>query len=89
MFLNDSKRAISERIPSRADNLKMLAGPTPSLMVSGRQLMTLMVEAKLLRFEGEYHGTTSKPSNYMRTILYMLSWYKDHSRAAAPTEASR
>jgi dipeptidyl aminopeptidase/acylaminoacyl peptidase len=47
------------------------------------------VEAKLLRFEGEYHGTTSKPSNYMRTILYMLSWYKDHSKAAAPTEASR
>jgi len=37
------------RIPSRADNLKMLAGPTPSLVVSGRQLMTLMVDAKLLR----------------------------------------
>ena len=35
-------------IPSRADNLKMLAGPTPGLVVSGRQLMTLMVEAKLL-----------------------------------------
>jgi NitT/TauT family transport system substrate-binding protein len=37
------------RIPSRADNLKMLAGATPGLVVSGRQLMTLMVEAKLLR----------------------------------------
>jgi NitT/TauT family transport system substrate-binding protein len=37
------------RIPSRADNLKMLAGATPSLVVTGRQLMTLMVEAKLLR----------------------------------------
>lgn len=37
------------RIPSRTDNLKMLAGATPSLVVSGRQLMTLMVEAKLLR----------------------------------------
>ena len=37
------------RIPSRADNLKMLAGTTPSLLVSGRQLMALMVEAKLLR----------------------------------------
>jgi NitT/TauT family transport system substrate-binding protein len=35
-------------IPSRADNLKMLAGSTPGLVVSGRQLMTLMVEAKLL-----------------------------------------
>ena len=47
------------------------------------------LQTKLLRFEGEYHGTTSKPSNYMRTILYMLSWYKDHSRTAVPTQASR
>jgi NitT/TauT family transport system substrate-binding protein len=37
------------RIPSRRDNLKMLAGATPGLVVSGRQLMTLMVGAKLLR----------------------------------------
>jgi NitT/TauT family transport system substrate-binding protein len=37
------------RIPSRADNMRMLAGPQPSLVVSGRQLMTLMVQAKLLR----------------------------------------
>ncbi|MGH7638930.1 MAG: S9 family peptidase, partial [Gemmatimonadaceae bacterium] len=28
------------------------------------------VETKLLRFEDEYHGTTSKPSNFMRTVLY-------------------
>jgi NitT/TauT family transport system substrate-binding protein len=35
--------------PSRADNLKMLAGDKPGLAASGRQLMTLMVEAKLLR----------------------------------------
>jgi NitT/TauT family transport system substrate-binding protein len=37
------------RIPSRADNLKMLTGATPSLVVSGHELMTLMIEAKLLR----------------------------------------
>ena len=43
-------------IPSRADNLKMLAGATPSLVVSGRQLMTLMVEAKLLRSTLEIEG---------------------------------
>lgn len=34
------------------------------------------VPATLLRFEGEYHGTGSKPSNFMRTQLYMMSWYK-------------
>jgi NitT/TauT family transport system substrate-binding protein len=43
-------------IPSRAENLTMLAGPTPSLVVSGRQLMTLMVDAKLLRSTFEIEG---------------------------------
>jgi len=37
------------RIPSRDENLKMLGGATPELAVTGRRLMTLMVEAKLLR----------------------------------------
>jgi NitT/TauT family transport system substrate-binding protein len=36
-------------VPSRDENLKMLGGPTPELSVSGRRLMALMVEAKLLR----------------------------------------
>ncbi len=45
------------------------------------------IDTKLLRFEGEYHGTTSKPSNFMRTALYMMSWYKDHTRReATPTD---
>jgi len=44
------------RIPSRADNLKMLAGPTPGLVVSGHQLMTLMVQAKLLRSTLDIEG---------------------------------
>lgn len=33
------------------------------------------VPAELLRFEGEYHGTGSRPSNWVRTQLYMQSWY--------------
>ena len=37
------------RIPSREENLLMLGGPTPQLAVTGRRLMTLMVESKLLR----------------------------------------
>ena len=36
-------------VPSRAENLKMLGGDKPELAVTGRQLMTLMIEAKLLR----------------------------------------
>jgi dipeptidyl aminopeptidase/acylaminoacyl peptidase len=33
------------------------------------------IPSALIRFEGEYHGTSSKPSNFMRTQLYMMSWY--------------
>ncbi|MDB6087906.1 MAG: peptidase prolyl oligopeptidase active site domain protein [Gammaproteobacteria bacterium] len=34
------------------------------------------VPAALLRFDGEYHGTGRKPSNWMRTQLYMLNWFR-------------
>ena len=36
-------------IPSRDENLRMLGGPKPELVASGRRLMELMLEAKLLR----------------------------------------
>jgi NitT/TauT family transport system substrate-binding protein len=36
-------------VPTREENLRMLGGPTPELAVSGRRLMNLMVDAKLLR----------------------------------------
>jgi dipeptidyl aminopeptidase/acylaminoacyl peptidase len=34
------------------------------------------VPTVLLRFNEEYHGTTSKPSNFMRTALYLMSWFE-------------
>jgi hypothetical protein len=30
----------------------------------------------MIRFENEWHGTSSRPSNFMRTQLYMMSWYR-------------
>jgi NitT/TauT family transport system substrate-binding protein len=36
-------------VPSREENLAMLGGATPGLAVTGRRLMSLMVDAKLLR----------------------------------------
>jgi NitT/TauT family transport system substrate-binding protein len=36
-------------VPSREENLRMLGGASPELAVTGRRLMALMVEAKLLR----------------------------------------
>jgi len=47
------------------------------------------VPATLLRFEGEYHGTGSKPSNFMRTQLYMMSWYKRWAGRGGGTVASQ
>jgi dipeptidyl aminopeptidase/acylaminoacyl peptidase len=44
------------------------------------------VPTELLRFNGEYHGTGTKPSNFMRTLLYMQSWYQKHGgKPAAAT----
>jgi dipeptidyl aminopeptidase/acylaminoacyl peptidase len=39
------------------------------------------VPVKLLQFNEEYHGTGSKPSNYIRTQLYMMSWFRQWTRA--------
>jgi len=36
------------------------------------------VPTTLLRFAGEFHGTSSKPSNWIRTQLYMMSWYNKY-----------
>lgn len=47
------------------------------------------VETVLLRFSGEYHGTASKPSNFLRTQLYMMSWYQKHGGTAATTTSSQ
>jgi dipeptidyl aminopeptidase/acylaminoacyl peptidase len=38
------------------------------------------VPVKMLRFNEEYHGTGSKPSNYIRTQLYMMSWFNKYTR---------
>ena len=30
----------------------------------------------MMRFQGEWHGTSSKPSNFMRTQLYLRKWFE-------------
>ncbi|MDX1545501.1 MAG: S9 family peptidase [Rhodothermales bacterium] len=44
-------------------------------------LKMLGVPAVLLRFHGEYHGTGSKPSNNIRTMLYIMDWFNQHPEA--------
>jgi NitT/TauT family transport system substrate-binding protein len=43
-------------VPSREENLAMLGGATPELAATGRRLMALMVDAKLLRTGLEIEG---------------------------------
>ena len=40
------------------------------------------VPVTMLQFDGEFHGTGSKPSNFIRTQLYMMSWFKRFTRTA-------
>jgi len=40
------------------------------------------VPTKLLQFNEEYHGTGSRPSNYIRTQLYMMAWFRQYTRQA-------
>ncbi|HEV8305594.1 MAG TPA: S9 family peptidase [Gemmatimonadales bacterium] len=63
-----------------------LRTPIPQTEEYYSALKMLKVPVVMLRFSGEYHGTGSKPSNYLRTQLYMMSWYQQHklgSEAAA------
>jgi dipeptidyl aminopeptidase/acylaminoacyl peptidase len=46
------------------------------------------VETVMLRFNGEYHGTGSKPTNFMRTQLYMMSWFQKHGGPAKTVTAT-
>jgi NitT/TauT family transport system substrate-binding protein len=43
-------------VPSREENLRMLGGANPELAVTGRRLMSLMLEARLLRSSLDIEG---------------------------------
>jgi dipeptidyl aminopeptidase/acylaminoacyl peptidase len=45
------------------------------------------VPTAMVRFNEEYHGTSSKPSNFMRTQLYLRSWFERYTPKEAVAEA--
>lgn len=47
------------------------------------------VPTAMIRFNDEFHGTTSKPSNFARTQLYLHYWFSKHGRAMVTTEGSQ
>ena len=50
-------------------------------------LKILGVPTVMLRFHEEYHGTGSKPSNYMRTQLYIMDWFGKYPEKEEVTAA--
>jgi len=44
-----------------------------------RALKLRGVPTAMVRFQEEWHGTTSKPSNFLRTQLYLRYWFRKHA----------
>jgi len=45
------------------------------------------VPTAMVRFNEEFHGTTSKPSNFLRTQLYLRHWFEKYMKKDAPAKA--
>jgi dipeptidyl aminopeptidase/acylaminoacyl peptidase len=41
------------------------------------------IPTAMIRFNEEWHGTSSKPSNFARTQLYLREWFQKHARKGA------
>lgn len=59
---------------------KDLRTPMPQTEEFYAALKIQKVPTVMLRFKGEYHGTSSIPSNYMRSQLYIHSWFEKWKR---------
>jgi dipeptidyl aminopeptidase/acylaminoacyl peptidase len=46
------------------------------------------VPTAMVRFNDEWHGTTSTPSNFMRTQLYLRYWFDKYKRSGTTTTTS-
>jgi len=43
-------------------------------------LKVLRVPTAMIRFKNEFHGTSSNPSNYIRTQLYLYHWFDKYKK---------
>ncbi|MGQ0538244.1 MAG: S9 family peptidase [Gemmatimonadaceae bacterium] len=56
-----------------------LRTPMPQTEEFYEALKMRKVPTAMIRFKDEWHGTTSKPSNFLRTQLYLRSWFERFS----------
>jgi dipeptidyl aminopeptidase/acylaminoacyl peptidase len=47
------------------------------------------VPTAMVRFQNEYHGTSSTPSNFLRTVLYLHHWFGKWKRGDQKAEAPK
>jgi dipeptidyl aminopeptidase/acylaminoacyl peptidase len=63
-----------------------LRTPMPQTEEFYQALKLRKVPTAMIRFNEEWHGTSSKPSNWMRTQLYLRNWFErwpERTRASA------
>jgi dipeptidyl aminopeptidase/acylaminoacyl peptidase len=59
-----------------------LRTPMPQTEQFYSALKLLGVPSAMVRFNDEWHGTTTQPSNFVRTQLYLRHWFDRHKRPA-------
>jgi dipeptidyl aminopeptidase/acylaminoacyl peptidase len=63
-----------------------LRTPMPQTEEYYAALKVMGVETAMIRFNNEWHGTSSTPSNFLRTQLFLREWFQRHMRGRSITE---
>jgi dipeptidyl aminopeptidase/acylaminoacyl peptidase len=66
-----------------------LRTPPPQAEEFYRALKLRKVPTAMIRLNNEWHGTTSTPSNFLRTQLYLRYWFDKYKRPGAPTTTTQ
>ena len=62
-----------------------LRTPMPQTEEYYAALKVMGVETAMIRFNNEWHGTPSTPSNFLRTQLFLREWFKRHEQGRSIT----
>ena len=62
-----------------------LRTPMPQTEEYYQALRVLKVPTAMIRFRNEWHGTSSMPSNFLRTQIYLRGWFEKHRRGGPVT----
>jgi dipeptidyl aminopeptidase/acylaminoacyl peptidase len=63
-----------------------LRTPMPQTEEYYQALRVLKVPTAMVRFKSEWHGTSSMPSNFLRTQIYLREWFEKHRRGGPVTD---